>query len=97
MIDWFIVKMKREFGVEVRHEDVGYEAYEFYHDEVDELLIPVEHVEKLPNPMLFEALMYVDPKGHEWIAGLVVSEETRERLYEVWIKDGKRIGWAMYV
>ncbi|ANB60337.1 hypothetical protein [Anoxybacteroides amylolyticum] len=60
MLDWVIAKMKREFGVEVKGEEVGYEAYEFYHDEMGQLLIPVEHVKKLPNPLLLEALMYVE-------------------------------------
>ncbi|WP_163151614.1 hypothetical protein [Anoxybacillus sp. MB8] len=96
-MDWFVRTMKRTFNVAVNIDEVGYEAYEFYHEELDNNLVPEEQLEKLPNPMLFEALMYVDPKGHEWIAGLVVSEETRERLYEVWIKDGKRIRAHLYV
>lgn len=97
MLDWFIAKMKRQFGVEVRLEEIGYEAYGFDHEEIDELLIPDEHVAKLPNPLLLEAFMYADAEGNEWIAGVVVEEGTREMLYEVWIKDGKRIGCTMYV
>lgn len=60
MLEWFIAKMKREFGVEVKGEEVGYEAYAFDHEEIDELLIPAEHIDKLPNPLLLEALMYVE-------------------------------------
>ncbi|MDE8565255.1 hypothetical protein PNH38_15460 [Anoxybacillus rupiensis] len=97
MLEWFIEKMKSEFGVEVKNEEVGYEAYEFYHDEIDELLIPVEHIEKLPNPLLLEAFMYVDKEGYEWIVGVVVDEETRDMLYEVWLKDGKRMSAHLYV
>ncbi|GGJ76684.1 hypothetical protein GGR02_002883 [Anoxybacillus voinovskiensis] len=97
MLEWFIEKMKREFGVEVKMEEAGYESYAFDHEEIDDLLIPAEHVAKLPNPLLLEAFMYVDAEGIEWIAGVVVAEETRERLYEVWIKDGKRIGYTIYV
>ncbi|QHC05474.1 hypothetical protein GRQ40_17150 [Anoxybacillus sp. PDR2] len=96
-IDWFVEKMKSEFNMEVPHDEVGYEAYEFYHDEIDELLVPAEHLEKLPNPLLLEALMYVDAEGYEWIAGVVVNEETRKKLYEVWIKDGKQISYKIYV
>ncbi|MED4360337.1 hypothetical protein [Geobacillus stearothermophilus] len=49
MLDWFIAKMKREFGVEVKGEEVGYEAYEFYHDEMDVVgcLSPVEVCRRL--------------------------------------------------
>ncbi|GGJ80855.1 hypothetical protein GGR02_003519 [Anoxybacillus voinovskiensis] len=97
MLEWFMAKMKREFGVEVRLEEVGYEAYTFDHEEIDELLIPDEHVAKLPNPLLLEAFMYADAEGNEWIAGVVVEEETREMLYEVWIKNGKRICARLYV
>ncbi|GGJ81079.1 hypothetical protein GGR02_003549 [Anoxybacillus voinovskiensis] len=65
MLEWFMAKMKREFGVEVNMEEVGYEAYAFDHEEIDDLLIPAEHVAKLPNPLLLEAFMYVDAEGNE--------------------------------
>jgi len=96
MLESFVAKMKSEFGVEVNSEEVGYEAYAFDHEEIDDLLIPAEHVKKLPNPLLLEAFMYVDDEGNEWIAGMVVEEETRELLYEVWIKNGERIRYTMY-
>ncbi|PJW13933.1 MULTISPECIES: hypothetical protein [unclassified Geobacillus] len=96
-IDWFVEKMKSEFHMEVPRDEVSYEAYEFYHDEIDNLLVPAAHLEKLPNPMLLEALMYVDKEGYEWIAGVVIDEETRKMLYEVWIKDGEQIACKLYV
>ncbi|MEK4167493.1 hypothetical protein NST18_13690 [Anoxybacillus sp. FSL W8-0104] len=61
------------------------------------MLVPAEHLEKLPNPLLLEALMYVDAEGYEWIAGVVVNEETRKKLYEVWIKNGEPIAYEIYV
>ena len=96
-MDWFVRTMERTFNVAVNIDEVGYEAYEFYHDEIDELLVPAEHLEKLPNPLLLEALMYVDAEGYEWIAGVVVNEEMRKKLYEVWIKDGKKLSCNIYV
>lgn len=61
------------------------------------MLVPAEHLEKLPNPLLLEALMYVDAEGYEWIAEVVVNEETRKKLYEVWIKNGEPIAYEIYV
>lgn len=55
-LDWFIGTMKKTFNIEVKREDVGYEAHDFYHEEIDDLLIPAEHLEKLPNPLLIETL-----------------------------------------
>lgn len=96
-IDWFVRTMKRTFNVAVKIDEVGYEAYEFYHEELDNYLVPEEHLEKLPNPLLFETLRYVDEKRNEWIAGFVRDEETGEKLYEVWIKNGEPIAYEIYV
>jgi hypothetical protein len=94
---WFVRTMKRTFNVAVNIDEVGYEAYEFYHEELDNYLVPEEHLEKLPNPLLFETLSYVDEKRNEWIAGFVRNEETGEKLYEVWIKNGEPIAYEIYV
>ncbi|MFD2615839.1 hypothetical protein [Terrilactibacillus laevilacticus] len=32
-LDWFAETMKKTFNIEVKKEDVGYEAYDFYHEE----------------------------------------------------------------
>lgn len=96
-LDWFIGTMKKTFDIEVKREEVGYEAYDFYHEEIDELLIPAEHLEKLPDPLLIETLSYVDDEGHEWIAGYVLDVATRRKLYEVWIKNGEQIAYELYV
>ncbi len=95
-LDWFIGTMKKTFNIHVKREEVGYEAYDFYHEELDDLLIPAAHLEKLPNPLLIETLSYVDDKGYEWIAGYVLEEETRKKLYEVWIKNGEQIAYEIY-
>lgn len=79
-MNWFVRTMKRTFNVAVNIDEVGYEAYEFYHEELDNYLVPEEHLEKPPNPLLFETLAYVDGNGNEWIAGFVRDEETGEKL-----------------
>jgi len=96
-IDWFVGTMKKTFHIGVKNEDVSYEAYDFHHEDLDDLLIPAEHLEKLPNPLLFETLMYVDDESYEWIAGVVLEEGTRNKLYEVWIKNGEPIVYELYV
>ena len=96
-LDCFVGTMKKTFNIYVKREDVGYEAYDFYHEELDDLLIPAKHLEKLPNSLLIEALSYVDDRGYEWIAGYVLDEKTRKKLYEVWIKNGEQIAYKLYV
>ncbi|AIM14935.1 hypothetical protein HW35_00315 [Bacillus sp. X1(2014)] len=96
-LDWFVGTMKRIFNIEVKRDDVSYEAYDFYHEELDDLLIPAEHLEKLPDPLLPGTLSYVDDNGYEWIAGYVLEEGTRKKLYEVWIRNGEQIAYEFYV
>jgi hypothetical protein len=96
-LDWFVGTMKKTFNIEVKREDVGYETNDFYHEEIDDLLIPAEHLVKLPDPLLIETLSYVDDEGYEWIAGYVLDKEMRKKLYEVWIKNGGQIAYEMYV
>jgi hypothetical protein len=96
-IDWFIWRMKNTFNTVVLRDEVGYEAYDFYHEELDDLLIPAEHLEKLPNPLTLETLSYVDDQGFEWVAGMVEDEKTRTLLYEVWIRNGQPLAYEMYV
>jgi hypothetical protein len=95
--DWFVRTLKKTFNVAVTIDEVGYEAYEFYHEELDSYLVPEEHLEKLPNPLLFETLTYVDENRNEWIAGFVKDEETQKKLYEVWIKNGEPIAYELYI
>lgn len=89
--------MEKTFNVSVPEEEVGYECYDFYHDDLDDLLIPKEHLDKLPNPLLFETLIYVDESRNEWLAGIVLDEDTKEMLYEVWIKNGEAIAYEIYI
>jgi hypothetical protein len=95
--DWFVETMEKVFRIIVKKENVSYESYDFFHEEIDDLLVPAEHLEKLPDPLLLETLSYVDDKGYEWIAGVVLDEESGEKLYEVWIKNGEQIAYEIYV
>jgi len=51
-VDLFVGTMKKTFNIEVNREDVSFEAYDFYHEELDDLLIPAKHLVKIPNPLL---------------------------------------------
>lgn len=48
--EWFTDRMQGTFYNEVSKDDVSYEAHLFYHDELDDSVIPKEHLLQLPNP-----------------------------------------------
>ncbi|RDW21496.1 hypothetical protein CWR48_02900 [Oceanobacillus arenosus] len=89
--------MKKLFQMIVPRENVSYEAHRFTHEDIDDSLIPVEHLKQLPNPLLLQSYLYVDQKDKQWIAGIVIEENTRILLYEIWLKDGKAIAYEIYV
>ncbi|WP_233523000.1 hypothetical protein [Peribacillus saganii] len=88
-IDWFITTLEHYFQVKVQREKVSFEGIELCHEEIDESLIPREHMNVLPDPLLFETMLYIDEEGNEWIAGVVIEEFSREWLYTVWLKNGE--------
>src|SRR5699024_5164410 len=94
---WFIRRIKRLFHTLAAKDDVSYEAYLFYHNDIDNSLIPAEHLSKLPNPLLLQTYQHIDSYGNDLIAGIVIEEDTRELLYEIWLKNGKAIAYEMYV
>lgn len=93
---WFINRMKETLHVSVSKNNVSYKAYLFYHDDIDDSLIPVEPLSKLPNPLL-QTYQHINFYDNDWIAGIVIEEDARELLYEIWLKDGKAIAYEMYV
>ncbi|PUF87839.1 MULTISPECIES: hypothetical protein [unclassified Geobacillus] len=93
-VEWFVHMMKSKFGVEVQPERIGSESTELYHDEIDEALIPPNHLEKLPDPLLFQTLIYIDEEENEWIAGIVINEFSKEWLYIVWLKNGEAVSYS---
>lgn len=78
---WFVGRMRSTFHISVAKENVSYEAYGFSHEEIDDSFISVEHLKHLPNPLLLQSYMYIDPRENEWISGIVIDEETRNLLY----------------
>lgn len=94
---WFIERMKRLFNTFVSKDKVTYEAHIFAHKDIDDSIVPVEHLNQLPNPLLLQSYLYVDRKEKEWIAGIVIEENTGKLLYEIWLKNGKATVYELYV
>lgn len=83
-------KILKEHGdMELEESKITIESTELYQDEIDERLIPIEHLKLLPDPILFDTVLYEDEKGSEWLAGIVINPATREREYIVLILNGE--------
>lgn len=96
-LGWFVEQMKTKFSIKVDSEEVSMESNELYHDEIDESIIPSQHLQALSNPVLFQLVTYQDSYLNEWIACIAVEEKTLNWLYVVWLKNGKSIYNSFYV
>ncbi|PKG24283.1 hypothetical protein [Niallia nealsonii] len=90
------IKLFKKFMIQhsdivLEESKISFESTELYQDEIDEKLISIKHLKQLPNPILFDTLLYEDDKGNDWIAGIAVNPETREREYIVLILNGEPI------
>jgi len=52
-VDWFVDQMKTKFSIVVDRQEVSTESNELYHEEVDENLVPPQHLQVLPIPFFF--------------------------------------------
>jgi len=95
-VDWFVDQMKTKFSIDVDRQEVSTESNELYHEEIDEILVPSQHLQVLPNPVLFQLVSYQDPNQNEWIACIAVEEETFNWLYVVWLKNGESVHYSFY-
>jgi hypothetical protein len=92
----FIDTLLIRFQTTVTYNDIGIEELELYHNEIDDYIVPMEYLSKLPNPLQLETISAIDDKGIEWILGVVQDVETGNTVYEVWIRDGERIESVMH-
>jgi hypothetical protein len=96
-IDWFVKQMRERFSVIVEVTDISTESNELSHDEIDASLVPLKHLDILPNPVLFQLVSYQDEEQNEWIVCIAIEEETFNWLYVVWLKNGETVYYQFYV
>ncbi|WP_242263391.1 hypothetical protein [Bacillus cereus group sp. BfR-BA-01511] len=76
-----------KFNVIARKEEVGWENTEHYKDELDIELFPSAVYESLPNPCLFQVMIFKDKNSAEWMLIVPIHPSTKERLYTIWLKN----------
>lgn len=92
----FVVRIKKLFGKEVTIDEVGMESHLFEHSDIDSSVVPLEHLQLLPDPVRFETYVYIDSERKEWITGMVYDTMTHRLVYEVWMKAGKTVAYELY-
>ncbi|MDA2322661.1 MULTISPECIES: hypothetical protein [Bacillus] len=92
-LEGFCRVMKSKFNVVAREEEVGWENTEHYRDELDMELFPTVIYESLPDPCLFQVIIFTDEDLNEWMSIVPIHPSTKERLYIIWLKNSKVVDW----
>lgn len=72
----FQKEFKKQKGIEVSLNDIGYETISLYKDEIDELLIPLDVLEMLDDLVVASTIIYTDEHGDEYMRIAVQDSET---------------------
>ncbi|MDZ4467976.1 hypothetical protein [Bacillus cereus] len=88
----FCNMMGSKFNVVVREEEVGWENVEHYQDELDTDLIPKIVYKYLPDPCLFQVMIFTDKNLNDWMSIVPIHPSTKERLYIIWLKNSEVVG-----
>ncbi|MGE7660261.1 hypothetical protein ACQKL6_00960 [Peribacillus sp. NPDC097197] len=87
-LDWFVKTLENEFHIEADKRQISYEGSELYLDEIDELLIPPDMLNGLPEPFLFETMVFDrEEDGTEWLGIIAMNIGTREWHLQLILKN----------
>ncbi|MGE6592539.1 hypothetical protein ACQKFU_23810 [Bacillus mycoides] len=89
----FCNAMKSKFDVVAREDEICWENMEHYRDELDVDLFPKVVYECLPDPCLFQVMIFTDKKLNEWMLNTPIHPVTREKLYTIWLKNSVVVDW----
>ncbi|SEG81112.1 hypothetical protein SAMN04487919_13022 [Bacillus sp. ok061] len=92
-LEEFCNKLRSKFNVIVREEEVGWENTEHYRNELDVALFPKAVYEDLPDPCLFQVIIFTDKNLNEWMSIVPIHPSTKERLYIIWLKNLEVVDW----
>lgn len=88
-LEEFCNVLRSKFSVIARGEEVGWENTEHYKTELDVDLFPIDVYESLPDPCLFQVMIFTDENFNDWMLIVPIHPSTKERLYTIWLKNSE--------
>ncbi|MBE7122356.1 hypothetical protein [Bacillus cereus] len=92
-LEEFCNVLKKKFNVIAKENEVGWENTEHYRDELDVDLFPTVVYESLPDPCLFQVMVFTDKELNDWMFIVPIHPTIKERLYTIWLKNSEIVDW----
>ncbi|WP_144656894.1 hypothetical protein [Bacillus tropicus] len=86
-LEEFCNTMKSKFNVVAKEEEVGWENTEHYRNELDVDLFPTVVYEGLPDPCLFQVMIFTDKNLNDWMSIIPIHPLKKERICVIWLKN----------
>ena len=86
-VQWFIDTLRKDYGIRVSSQEVGYEGLELGMDEVDEMFVPYELFEVPPSTLLYELMVVEDSEGNVWSGTIAFYPQSPEWCLQVITKN----------
>lgn len=77
-------EFKKQKGIEVSLNEIGYETISLYKDEIDELLIPLDVLETLDEFVVASTIVYTDEYGDEYMR--IAVQDTETLAYDKYVR-----------
>lgn len=79
-LQWFMDTLQSEFSTEVKVNDIGVEATEFGLDEVEDIFVPSELFDALPETLVYEIMIVDDEQNNVWVGAIAFYPDSLEIL-----------------
>lgn len=92
----FQKEFKKQKGIEVSVNEIGYETISLYKDEIDEMLIPLDVLETLDELLVASTIVYTDENGDEYMR--IAVQDTKTSAYDKyvrWFINNEPVDWEV--
>lgn len=81
--------MMKAHDIEIDENVIVWEAVTFYHEELDEQLVPVTELNGFPDPLTICCAEYDDENGDQWLFGIAIEDQSEKWLLGWVVKNGE--------
>ncbi|OAK03201.1 hypothetical protein A6280_10620 [Bacillus wiedmannii] len=92
-LEGFCHTLKSKFSVVARVEEVGWENIEHYRNELDVELFPKFIFDNLPDPCVFQVMVFTDKESNDWMLIVPIHPTIKERICTIWLKNSEIVDW----
>lgn len=81
--------MMQAHSIEIDENEIVWEAVTFYHEELDDQVVPVTEMKGFSDPLTICCAEYDDENGDQWLFGFATEDQSKKWLLGWVVKNGE--------